>query len=127
MGDRGRIMIVEDDPTIRQLMAEILRDAGHEVVECASGEEALSHLNADPPLLITLDLAMPSMDGLEFLRVLRERSDPAEIPVVVVTAAPAFLRHELLKEGHLTLAKPFHMEQLLEVVEHLLGQRRSAT
>ncbi len=126
MDDRKQIMVVEDDFTIRQLMAEVLREAGHQVVECASGEEALSRLDSTHPSVITLDLAMPSMDGVEFLRVLRQRTDATRIAVVVVTAAPEFLRDELSEEGHSTLAKPFHVDQLLEVVERATGQRQTA-
>lgn len=120
MDDRKQIMVVEDDLTIRQLMAEILREAGHEVVECATGEEALSCLDSTHPAVITLDLAMPSMDGVEFLRLLRQRDDTARVAVVVVTAAPEFLRQELAVEGHSTLGKPFHMDQLLDAVEQAL-------
>ncbi|MHB0869948.1 MAG: response regulator [Chloroflexota bacterium] len=125
MGDRKRIMVVEDDTTIRQLMADILRDAGHDVVGCASAEEALSSIDSTHPDLITLDLAMPAMDGVEFLRVLRERSGRAGISVVLVTAAPEFLRRELAQQGHQILPKPFHMDQLLDAVERALGSQES--
>lgn len=118
-------MVVEDDPSVRQLIAEILRDAGHEVVECVGGEEALSRLDSMHPALITLDLAMPSMDGVEFLRKLDERADTASIPVVVVTAAPEFLRHELSQRWHVTVSKPFHLDQLLEAVERSLVRRQA--
>ncbi len=123
MTERTPIMVVEDEPAIRQLMAEILREAGHEVVECSSGEDALSRLDSVLPSVITLDLAMPSMDGIEFLRVLRQRPNGRNVAVVVVTAAPEFLCQELWEEGHWILAKPFHMDQLLEIVNLALGRK----
>ncbi len=126
MDDGKLIMVVEDDLTIRQLIAEILRDAGHEVMECASGEDALSRLESTRPSVITLDLAMPSMDGVEFLRLLRERSGAPEAAIVVVTAAPEYLRYELAEKGHWILAKPFHVDQLLATVERALDQQRAA-
>lgn len=126
MDNRKRIMVVEDDSTIRHLMADILREAGHEVVECSTGEEALSGLDSIQPSVITLDLAMPSMDGVEFLQLLRDRSDTPRIAVVVVTAAPEFLRQELSAEGHSTLAKPFHVDQLLATVEEAMDRGQPA-
>ncbi len=116
-------MVVEDDAAIRQLIAEILREAGHEVVECASGEEALSSLDAAHPALITLDLALPSMDGLQFLQLVREQPQFREIPVVVVTAAPESLRLELLGGAHAAVGKPFRTDQLLSVVGSVLARK----
>ncbi len=116
MGHGKPIVVIEDDPDIRQLIGEILRDAGHEVVECAGAEDALVCLESVHPVLITLDLAMPSMDGLQFLRVLRQRNTTASTPVIVITAAPESLQRAALSQGHTTVAKPFHIDQLLDAV-----------
>ncbi len=126
MNDRKRIMVVEDDPSVRLLIAEILREAGHEVVEYGSSEDALAEFESTHPDLITLDLAMPSMDGVEFLEALRQRADAARVAVVVVTAAPESLRNQLSEKAQETVAKPFHMDQLLDVVERALGRRQTA-
>lgn len=126
MIERKAIMVIEDDATVRQLIAEILRDAGHTVVECTSAEEALSCLETTRPALITLDLAMPSMDGVQFLSLIRRHASTAHLPVVVVTAAPEFLRLQLIGEGEAAIGKPFRMEQLLDVVDHALGMGRGA-
>lgn len=116
-------MVVEDDAAVRQLIAEILREAGHEVVECGSGEEALSSLDAAHPALITLDLALPSMDGLQFLRLVRERPQFQETPVIVVTAAPECLRLELLGSRHAAVGKPFRTDHLLSVIGGALARK----
>ncbi len=121
------IMVIEDDTVIRRLIAEILIDAGHRVVECASGEEALTLLDESHPKLITLDLAMPSMDGVQFLRELQARTRMDPIPVVLVTAAPEFLRRDVAVEGYVAVGKPFRMEQLLSAVEESLGRSQTAS
>jgi DNA-binding response OmpR family regulator len=126
MKDRKPIMVVEDDANIRQLIAAILRDAGHKVVECGSGEEALSAMETVSPRLVTLDLAMPSMDGLHFLDLLKDRGDGTKVPVLVITAAPEPLRIELILEGYDILAKPFHLDDLLAAVEQALDRRAVA-
>ncbi len=126
MEDRKPIMVVEDDATIRQLIAAILRDAGHNVVECGSGEEAISSMELVSPRLVTVDLAMPSMDGLDLLDLLKERGDRTAVPVLVITAAPEPLRNELILEGYDILAKPFHLDELLTKVGQLLDRRAVA-
>lgn len=125
MTDRKPIMVVEDDPAVRQLIAEILLEAGHEVVECASAEDALVQLDSVHPAAITLDLAMPSMDGIQFLSMLKERAGAAQIPVVVVTAAPEFVREALSGRGQPTVGKPFYIDQLLSAVQHALGRHQA--
>ncbi len=122
--ERKVVMIVEDDPAVRELMAEIIRDEGHEVVECDGAMSALATLDSISPDLITLDLAMPSMDGFQFLRLLRRQPRMAQVPVVVVTAAPEDLRSQLSIEAE-TVGKPFRLGQLIEAVERGLARRNA--
>ena len=84
---RRLIMVVDDDPDLRDLMGVTLRDRGYQVIECANGLDALVRLRAPcKPEVIVLDLMMPIMDGWEF-RV-AQRRDPAmaAIPVVALSA-----------------------------------------
>jgi len=124
--ERGPIVVVEDDTTVRQLIGEILRHAGYQVVEFGGAEEALAFLETVQPALITLDLAMPCVDGFRFLRLLQQRPGVAHVPVVVVTAAPEFLRSSVAVLGHPVVAKPFLMSQLIGAVERSLEMRPSA-
>ncbi len=116
MEEHRPIMVIEDDQAVRELIGEILRDAGHEVVECSNGVEALECLDRVEPSAITLDLAMPAMDGIQFLQSLRVHPTLARTPVVFVTAAPEALRKSMLPEGHVTISKPFYIDQLLLAV-----------
>ena len=80
----ARILVVEDEPTFRELVRDILEGAGHEVAEAGDGEEALAALERGGFQLVLTDQRMPRLDGLELVR--RLRSLPAPPPVVVLTA-----------------------------------------
>ena len=81
------VLIVEDDRPTRELTERAVEKLGHTAALAENGRHAIDWLEANPPpALILLDLLMPEMDGLEFLRELRSRADWMHIPVVVVTA-----------------------------------------
>jgi CheY-like chemotaxis protein len=82
----GRVLVVEDEKTTRDLMVRLVRKEGWNVVEAGNGREALDRVAERKPDLIFLDLMMPVMDGFEFIRELRANKDYHSIPVVVVTA-----------------------------------------
>ena len=78
-----RVLVVDDDPTVAHVVSRYLRNAGFAVQVVADGQLALDAFRADPPDLVVLDLMLPSVDGLEVLRQVREVS---AVPVVVLTA-----------------------------------------
>jgi CheY-like chemotaxis protein len=80
------VMVVDDEPDVREYLAQILRDAGFTVVTAGDGEEALALIREHPPDFISLDLVMPKMSGHKLLYELRKDKRLARIPVVVVTA-----------------------------------------
>jgi len=80
------ILVVDDDPACRELLRRILPRSGHVVVVATNGKDALTAISEHPPQLILLDLAMPQMDGLTFLRNLREMPQYANTPVILCTA-----------------------------------------
>jgi CheY-like chemotaxis protein len=112
------VLLVEDDPDVRESVVEVLKDAGREVVTAENGAVALSKLATLPrPCLIVLDLMMPEMDGFEFLEQLEARPDAQEFPVLVISAN-AYLKKSELYPGVLgTLRKPFDANELLAWVE----------
>src|SRR5215218_9697937 len=83
-----RILVVEDNPDLRELLSDAMSDAGYDVSEVSNGAEALACAEAWLPDAILLDLMLPVMDGAEFLRARQERPFLARIPVMVLTAHP---------------------------------------
>jgi DNA-binding response OmpR family regulator len=122
---KSRVLVVDDEPDIRKLVAHLLRRAGHEVVEADNGRSALRSLHASPPDLVLLDVSMPELDGWQTLERIRDLSD---VPVLMLTARG----HELervrgLKAGADDyVVKPFGRQELLARVQALLRRAASA-
>ena len=83
--DRRPVLVVDDEPMARELLAAILREAGHTTAMAASGEEALSLMEQATPSVVILDLMLPGMSGFDVLSRIRERAEWSEVPVVVLT------------------------------------------
>ncbi len=79
-----KILIVDDDPSIRMLYKEELEDEGYDVVTASSGEEALRLFEEAKPDLVTLDILMPDMDGIQVLRKMKEKKP--RLPIIMSTA-----------------------------------------
>ncbi|MFN8475532.1 MAG: response regulator [Anaerolineae bacterium] len=122
---RPRILVVDDEPAIREVMSLILADEGYEVLEASDGKNALELVGAVQPNLILLDFNMPVMDGSAFMTAYKNLPAP-RAPVVLVTASDAALQQadELGASGG--LAKPFAVDRLLEVVQQHLSARAMA-
>ena len=82
----AKILVVDDEKDVRDLLTDILLDAGHDVIEAVDGGEAVDKARNERPDLMMLDVLMPVMDGLQVLRRLREDPATEEMPVVLVTA-----------------------------------------
>src|SRR5688572_28081186 len=83
--DMGRILVVDDEADVCQLMVKLLKRLGHEAACATSGAEALSSIKSAQPDLILLDVMMPEMSGMEVLQRLR-KNDGVAIPVIIFTA-----------------------------------------
>ena len=81
------MLVADADATARVRLAELLADEGVEVVQAASGEDALARLGEQLPNLVLLDLRLPGLDGFALVEAIRGRSRLAHLPVLVVTAA----------------------------------------
>jgi PAS domain S-box-containing protein len=118
------ILAVDDNPTARDLLVTVLGYAGHRLCEAADGAEALALAQAERPDLIVADLLMPTMDGFEFVRQLRENSAFARTPVVFYTATYLESEARTLADqcgvSHI-ITKPAEPEQILQVVNSVLG------
>jgi signal transduction histidine kinase/DNA-binding response OmpR family regulator/CHASE3 domain sensor protein len=119
------VLVVDDEPDARLLLRTFLEEAGYQVAEASDGEAGLATARTHPPALITLDLKMPGMAGLEMLRHLRE--DPAlrDVPVVIVSVEASEHRGALIGAVD-TLAKPVDREHLLALIQRHCpsGKRR---
>src|SRR5579885_1306 len=101
------ILVVDDDPGIRQTIADLLAEEGYLVTSAADGIDALDKLGAALPALILLDIAMPRMDGYAFSEELERRGLRPSIPVLVLTA-DARAQEKAARVGAASyLAKPF--------------------
>jgi len=83
------ILIVDDQPDIRRVLARLVRLAGHDAVDLPGGPEALEHLARHVPDLILLDVMMPDVDGFDVLRVVRTDPRTARLPVIMFSAVSA--------------------------------------
>lgn len=81
-----RILVVEDDADIRDLLEIVLSSSGYDVETAANGRLGLERLKSFTPDLILLDLAMPELDGIGFLKAKRDQYDYRDIPVIVLSA-----------------------------------------
>ena len=86
VAEEKTVMVVDDEPNVRNYLAQILRDAGFNVVTASDGHEALDLIRRDPPDFISLDLVMPRKSGHKLLYEIRKDKNLSRIPVVVVTA-----------------------------------------
>jgi two-component system alkaline phosphatase synthesis response regulator PhoP len=113
------ILVVDDDPDILAVVAEILGDEGYPVLTASDGAAALAMVESQPLSLILVDRWMPRLDGGSFVRALRARG--FALPVVAMTAAsdPVDWAYEIGATA--TLAKPFKLTALLDMVEGLVG------
>lgn len=108
-----RVLVVDDDASIRELLSTALEDDGYEVVPATNGEDALRVCARWRPDVIVLDLMMPVMDGWTFAKRLHERDD---IPIVVLSAANDLERHGKSVGATEVVGKPFDLDQLLPKV-----------
>jgi CheY-like chemotaxis protein len=115
------VLIVDDDPAIRDVLTELLTDEGYAAIAAPHGADALASLEQIRPCLILLDLMMPVMDGFAFRAV--QRSDPqlAEIPVIVLSAFPASIEAAAELDAAAYLRKPVRLDRLLATVERYCG------
>src|SRR5215472_16698503 len=85
-GRPPRVLVADDDPVVRSIVAMNLQDEGYQVIEAADGDEAVWLARRAIPDLMVLDVMMPGLDGLDVLSILRDHPNTADIPVVLVTA-----------------------------------------
>jgi DNA-binding response OmpR family regulator len=119
-----RILVVDDDPSIRRLLSVQLGLAGHEVYIADDGGAALASLEREVPDMVVLDVMMPVLDGWQVLEALREDDRFAQLPVLLLTAKDRREDAERSYElgASLVMGKPYDGERLLTMIEALRAQ-----
>ena len=117
------ILVVDDDPAIRDVVADILEISDYPVDTAVNGAEALEKIRRERPAAVLLDLMMPVMNGWEFLRACRKEPPCAHVPVVVMSAArdASNVVDELGAQAF--LPKPFELDTILSVVGQVAPAR----
>ncbi|WP_103342015.1 response regulator transcription factor [Amycolatopsis sp. CA-126428] len=124
----SRLLVVDDEPTVRELLSAALRFAGFRVTSAATAREAVAAATAEPPDLVLLDVMLPDMDGFEVVRRLRERhpGHGAPVPVLFLTArdrqSDKVTGLSLGADDYVT--KPFDLAELIARIRAIL--RRTA-
>ena len=125
-----KILCVEDEPEMIDLIRLILGRRGFEVTGAVGGLEGIMRMREDPPDLVLLDLMMPDMDGWEVYQQMKADEKTRSIPVIIVTAKAQNIDKVLglhIAKVDDYIAKPFSPQDLLNSVEKVLGQKKAVS
>jgi DNA-binding response OmpR family regulator len=118
--DRKRILVIDDDLPLRGMLAAALRKHGFQVLLAGDGEEGQRAVNLHNPHIILLDLAMPRVNGWDFLQRLQETGKIKAVPIIVLSAHLRVEPQAVLQMGvSAILPKPFNLPELIDLIEHL--------
>jgi DNA-binding response OmpR family regulator len=125
---KKRILCIEDEPQMIDLIRLILETQGYEVVGADGGEQGLAKMRTEKPDLILLDRMMPEMDGSDVYHHMKQEAELCDIPVVVVTAKAAPIdKVTWMNVGKVDdyVTKPFGTQELVERVERVLARHKA--
>jgi two-component system response regulator TctD len=118
--DRKRVLVIDDDMPLRGMLAAALRQHGFQVLLAGDGEEGQRALKIHDPNVILLDLAMPKVNGWDFLQHLQETGRLGRVPIIVLSAHLHVDPQAVLQMGVAAiLPKPFNLPELIDLIEHL--------
>jgi CheY-like chemotaxis protein len=126
-----KILVVDDEPDVRNFLAACIEDAGFQVKTAVDGADALEKLQADPPDLMTLDMVMPRVSGISLMRQIRSMEAFTRLPVIVITAhAHDEMGSDDIKDFNAftsgtrpryTMEKPVTPKKLVNAISDILG------
>jgi CheY-like chemotaxis protein len=111
------VLIVEDEPSIREVIRDVVEDRGYRVASAANGAEALRMLDSERPSVMVIDLLMPVMHGWDFMESYAAKTGGEQIPIVVVSVNPALPRSFGRLGVRHVVSKPFAVDELVDAIE----------
>jgi DNA-binding response OmpR family regulator len=119
------VMVVDDDPTIREILEVNLRSRGFDVYAASNGHDALNHFQKIHPVLVILDVIMPDLDGWEVCKVIKDQDPENSVKILMLTAKSTdrdkLIGKSILKADEY-LTKPFELSELLAAIKKLIGE-----
>jgi len=119
----GRVLLVEDDRSLRRYLEVVLRREGYEVMVAVDGLEAMRVTLTQPVDVVVTDAIMPNLNGHELIRFLRNTPQLADMPVVLLSALATQDSSNALQQADACLSKPVSPKALVECIENLLEDR----
>jgi CheY-like chemotaxis protein len=119
-----KILVVDDEEHVRQLFKEELTEEGYDVYLAADGEEAIRMVDEIQPDLVTLDVRMPGMDGIEVLRVLKEKK--RDLPMIMCTAYPEYKHNFGVWASEAYVVKSGDLKDLKDTIKKVLNAQGGA-
>ena len=117
---KKRVLVIDDDLPLRGMLAVALRQHGFQVLLAGDGAEGQRALNIHHPDIILLDLAMPEVNGWDFLQRLQETGPLGKVPIIVISAHLRVEPQAILQMGVKAIVpKPFNLPELIDMIEHL--------
>jgi two-component system, cell cycle response regulator CpdR len=117
----SRILLAEDDDSMRGFLVRALKKAGYDVIADPNGEEAFERLKSEPFTLLLTDIVMPKMDGIELARRASELDPDLKIMFITGFAAVILNSDSAAPKDARVLSKPFHLKDLVREVDRLLA------
>lgn len=116
------ILVAEDQPDILEMMRIYLEMEGYSVIEARNGREAVIKVLEDKPDLVFMDIAMPIIDGVEAIKMIREVPEAASVPIVALSAYGSFYATAARDAGcNLLIRKPVELDSLASIIESILA------
>lgn len=126
----ARILVIDDDDALRQMLRRMLEMAGHEVADAEDGDTGLAEFRRQPPELVITDIFMPRREGLETIMAMR-REGGRRVPIIAISGGGSHGAFEHLDTAKVlgaayTLPKPFHYSELIAIVDQALEAAQAA-
>ncbi len=122
MTAKTRLLVVEDEDALRMLIKNELEDEGYVVGEAANGERALEELAKDSYAIVILDIRMPGMDGMEVLRIIRQKNLAEKVIMLTAVDELKIARESLQLGANDFLTKPYSFKNLLTCINRVMKE-----